>query len=74
MATLPDLSEDELSLLHLVRWMELAYKEEVFVMDIDFETGGVWLYGEHGKTQKFRTELFDIMTRVYEQVPIWREC
>ena len=73
MATLLDLSEDELSLLHLVHWMELAYEEEVYVMDIDFNTGGISLYGEPKKTNKFRIEFSEIMSRVYEQVPAWRE-
>lgn len=73
MATLPVLTDDELSMLHLLNWMEHAYKEEVFVMDINFETGGVCLYGEHEQTQKFRIELEDIMARIYAQVPVWRE-
>jgi len=73
MATMPTLTDDELSMLYLLNWMEQAYAEEVFVMDINFETGGVCLYGEHEKTQKFRTELEDIMARVYAQVPVWRE-
>jgi len=73
MATLPKLSEDEMSLLHLLNWMEHMYNQEVFVMDINFDTGGVCLYGEHEKTQKFRVELEDIMARIYAQVPVWRE-
>ena len=73
MATLPKLSEDEMSLLYLLNWMEHVYNQEVFVMDINFDTGGVCLYGEHEKTQKFRVELEDIMARVYAQVPVWRE-
>jgi hypothetical protein len=73
MATMLELKDDELSMLHLIHWMELAYDEEVFVMDIDFDTGGVCLYGEPGRTNKFRIELSDIMARVYEQVPAWRE-
>ena len=67
------LSEDEVSLLHLINWMEHSYKQEVFVLDINFDLGGVCLYGEPDMTQKFRAEFEDIMTRVYAQVPAWRE-
>ena len=73
MATLPKLSDDEMSLLYLLNWMEHMYNQEVFVMDINFDTGGVCLYGEHEQTQKFRVELEDIMAPVYAQVPVWRE-
>ena len=67
------LSEDEVSLLHLINWMEHSYKQEVFVLDINFDLGGVCLYGEPDMTQKFRAEFEDIMARVYAQVPVWRE-
>ena len=67
------LSEDEVSMLHLLNWMEHSYKQEVLIMDINFDVGGVCLYGSSDMTFKFRTEFEDIMTRVYEQVPAWRE-
>jgi len=67
------LSDDEVSMLHLLNWMELSYNQEVFVVDINFDVGGVCLYGEHTMTNKFRTEFEDIMARVYAQVPVWRE-
>jgi len=67
------LSDDEVSLLHLINWMEHSYKQEVYVLDINFDLGGVCLYGEPDMTQKFRAEFEDIMARVYAQVPVWRE-
>ena len=67
------LSEDEVSMLHLLNWMEHSYKQEVLIMDINFDVGGVCLYGASDMTFKFRTEFEDIMTRVYAQVPVWRE-
>ena len=67
------LSEDEISMLHLLNWMEHLYKQEVLVLDINFDGGGVCLYGEHSMTLKFRAEFEDIMARVYAQVPVWRE-
>ena len=67
------LSEDEVSMLHLLNWMEHSYKQEVFVLDINFDVGGVCLYGEPDMTHKFRAEFEDIMARVYAQVPAWRE-
>jgi len=73
MAEMLRLSDDELSMLHLLNWMEQAYKQEVYVIDINFDVGGICLYGEPNMTQKFRTEFENIMAEVYAKVPVWRE-
>ena len=73
MAVILNLNEEDTSLLHVINWMEQSYKNEVFVMDINFETGGVCLYGDHNMTQKFRGELDHIMAEVYAKIPVWRE-
>ena len=73
MANIPLLSDDELSMLHLLNWMENSYNQEVFVIDINFENGGITLWGDPGQTNKFRNEFSDIMARIYAQVPAWRE-
>jgi hypothetical protein len=67
------LTEEETSMLHILNWMEQSYKDTVFVLDINFETGGVCLYGEPSVTQKFRGEFETIMADVYAKVPVWRE-
>ena len=73
MSTMLELGEDETTMLHLLNWMEQSCDNTVFVIDVDFDHGGVTLYGEPNHTQAFRGKFNEIMSRVYEQVPAWRE-
>jgi hypothetical protein len=73
MCTLLELNDDETTMLNLLNWMEQSCGNTVFVLDVDFKHGGVTLYGEPHHTQAFRGKFNEIMARVYEQVPAWRE-
>lgn len=73
MSKLPELCEEEMTMLHLLNWMEQSCDNTVFVLDVDFEHGGVTLYGEPCHTQAFRGKFNEIMARVYEKIPVWRE-
>jgi len=65
------LTDEEVSMLHTLNWMEVSYGDTCWVMDVDFKVGSVALYGP--KVQEFRQEFNKIMTAVYEKVPAWRE-
>ena len=67
------LNEEEESLLHLLNWMEYSYRNEVYVIDIDFDTGAVALFGEPHLTKKFRGEMNNMMADIYASINSWRE-
>lgn len=52
------LGRDETNFLKTLTWMEnTTYLGKAFILDIDFETYGVTLYGEHEVVDEFRNEL-----------------
>lgn len=72
-AELEVLSDKEYTLYNLISWMELAYSDTVYVIDVDLDTGGVILYGDVDKTTKFRRQLRDMMNRIEETLTPWNE-
>ena len=64
------LTTEEKALMHVLNWMEVSYDGSCVVLDVDFDTGAVMLFGPEAST--FRHELNKIMSGVYRQVPAWR--
>ena len=68
------LTPEEESLMHLIPWMEnTTYLGKVYVLDVNFDTGSVVLYGDNNDTTQFRQEMNNIMADIYAQVPPWRD-
>jgi hypothetical protein len=70
MAKMDKLTTEEAALMHVLNWMEVAYEGTAVVLDVDYETGAVTLFGP--ESAAFRLELNKIMGGVYRQVPAWR--
>ena len=65
------LNTKEQALLTSIMWLEEAYQNQVFCIDVDLDTGRVTLYGEPELTRKFNAELESIMTSIHSALDSW---
>ena len=66
------MSISEQAVYHCIMWLEHAYNDEVMVLDVDFETGRVTLYGEPERTKEFNKQLEAMCAAVYDPMEAWR--
>jgi hypothetical protein len=72
-AKMETLKTEEVSLLHTINWMNEVWEDKVHVINVDFPSGSVHLYGAADDTSAFREILNKVMTEIYQRTPAWRE-